>query len=73
MKMCFFELFGKAVMRYKSCQTKSFLHFLKKSLNVTWGVSGSPGILDPAQNLKHSLLGVTIQNNKKEAPFLNAY
>lgn len=45
----------------------------KESLNVTLGVSGSPGILNHAQNLKHRFLGVTVQNNKKEAPFLNAY
>lgn len=72
------ELFVKGIVIFESCEIKSFLSFPKESSGVTSGVSGSPRILsqaqNPAQNLKHGLVGAIVPNKeKKEVPLPNAY
>lgn len=64
------ELFVKGIVIFESCEIKSFLSFPKESSGVTSGVSGSPRILsqaqNPAQNLKHGLVGAICQTRRRK-------
>ena len=62
------------IVIFESCWTKSFLYSPRESLDVTFGVSGSPGIMDyarnPVQNLKDSLVAVGAQSKEKKGVLL---